>query len=296
METNGDGKIGNTIQSSRVEAYKWFMTFNNYKKHGYNGDMIYEKLKLLVKKLCMQEEIGECGTPHLQANMTFIKKIRLTALKKVICDQVNWRQTNNDEAANAYCLKENTRAGKQWTIGMPRPINVITELRPFQCDLEDMLELKPDDRTIIWIYDPIGNMGKTQFLKYMNVKHGAVFSYGGKKADIINLVFNNKEYLLEHVNPIMFYSFPRDIDPKCISYESMEQIKDGCISNTKFEAGCFCCNSPHVVVLANCLPIMSKLTSDRWDIRSIDEAFNLVFYDVTEGLDVCPFPQEADAS
>lgn len=58
----------------------------------------------------------------------------------------------------------------------------------------------------------------------------------------------------------MLYSFPRDIDAKCISDESMEQINDGCISNNKFETGCFCCNSPRVIILANCLPMTSKIT------------------------------------
>ena len=286
MATNGDkAEIGNTEQSLRIErkeCYKWFFTFNNFIKYGYNGDNIFNILKPLVKKLAMQEEIGEEGTHHLQASMTFITKKRLTALKKLICDKVHWEETRNEKAALMYCCKEETRNGKQWTVGMPRLINIIKALRPFQSDLEDICELEPDDRKIIWVFDPIGNMGKTQFLKYMNVKHNAIFSYGGKKNDIINLVFNNKEYLLNSNNPIMIYSFPRDIEPNHISYESMEQIKDGCISNTKFEAGCFCCNSPHVIILANCLPIFNKLTNDRWDVRTINDKYELINHEFPE--------------
>ena len=121
----------------------------------------------------------------------------------------------------------------------------------------------------------------------MHVKHGAVFSYGGKKSDIINLVFNNKKYLIEKKNTIMFYNFPREIDNKCISYDSMEQIKDGCISNTKFEAGCFCCNAPHIIVFANCLPNLSKLTIDKWVIKTIDPInFSLMDYKMDEKMDL----------
>lgn len=287
MATNGDSaKIGNTIQSSRIERYIWFMTFNNYLEHGYNGDMIYNILKPITKKFIIQEEQGEeSKIIHLQGNITFIKKIRLSALKKLISDKIHWEVTRNDDAANAYCCKTATSTGKKWTHGFPKEIKIISDLRPFQQSLTNICSEEPDDRKIIWCYDPLGNMGKTQFLKYMNVKHGAVFSYGGKKNDIINLVFNNKDYLLNAQNPIMIYSFPRDIDPSHISYESMEQIKDGCISNNKFEAGCFCCNSPHVIILANCLPITSKLTADRWDIRTINENYELIPYNVTSNLD-----------
>ncbi len=136
MASNGIAKIGNTIQSSRSECVHWFMTFNNYEKHGYSGIKVYEILKNLVKKLVMQEEVGECGTPHLQGSMTFKKKIRLSALKKVICDQVNWQQTNNVEAASNYCMKELTRNGKQWVVGMPVQIKILDTLRPFQCEIQ----------------------------------------------------------------------------------------------------------------------------------------------------------------
>lgn len=277
MATNGDGKDGNTKHPSRdTDRVYWFFTFNNYTDHGYNGDQILNILKTKCVKILFQEEIGESGTLHLQGTLKLIKKARLSAMTKLISDKVHWEPTRNIEASFDYCKKNDTSTGKRWMFGLPKPIKVIENLRPFQQSLVDEISNEPNDRTILWIYDPIGNMGKTQFLKYLTVNHGAVFSYGGKKADIINLVYNNKDYLLENPNPIMVYSFPRDIDPDHISYESMEQIKDGCISNTKFEAGCFVCNSPHVIVLANCLPRTYKLTADRWDIRTITQDYELV--------------------
>lgn len=38
------------------------------------------------------------------------------------------------------------------------PIKIIEELRPFQDDVADMCELEPDDRKIVWVFDPLVNM------------------------------------------------------------------------------------------------------------------------------------------
>jgi len=263
---------GNTEHSPSAQKKFWFMTFNNYLDYGKDGNEISEIFKKLCVKFKMQEEIGnESKIIHLQGNFHMKKAYRLSEMKNIIY-QANWSITRNMEAAFDYCAKSDTFTGKRWIFGFPEPIEIIeeTDMRPFQKDLLEICLEKPDKRKIYWIYDEFGNAGKTQFLKYMNVKHGAVFSYGGKKTDIINLVFNNKKYLIEKKNAIMFYNFPREIDNKCISYDSMEQIKDGCISNTKFEAGCFCCNAPHIIVFANCLPNISKLTIDKWVIKTID--------------------------
>ena len=51
-------------------------------------------------------------------------------------------------------------------------IKIIEELRPFQDDLSEMCELESDHGKIVWVFEPLVKMGKTQFLKYMNIKHG----------------------------------------------------------------------------------------------------------------------------
>jgi len=49
----------------------------------------------------------------------------------------------------------------------------------------------------------------------------------------------------------------------------MEQISDGAIANTKFEANNLIFNKPHVIVMANCLPLTEKLTYSRWMVYKI---------------------------
>lgn len=284
MGKKGKTGDGNTDSSPVIDKRKrikiWFFTFNNYLDFGQNGQDIYEKLILISKKFKFQEEIGKVSKiRHLQGNIEFKSAKRLTELKNIMY-HAHWEITRNPNAAFDYCEKEDTCIGNKWSYGFPEEIEIINELRPFQKELEELLLLKPSNRGIYWIYDKFGNAGKTQFLKYLHVKYGAIFSYGGKKNDIINLVYNNKDYMLNNKYKIMIYNFPRDIDNKCISYDSMEQIKDGCISNNKFEAGCFVCNSPHILVFANCLPIEGKMTADKWIIKTIcPETFILKEYD-----------------
>jgi len=74
----------------------------------------------------------------------------------------------------------------------------------------------------------------------------------------------------------MIYNLPRETEPLKVSYKSMEQISDGAISNNKFEAGCFVCNPPHILVLANCEPIYERLTEGRIIIYTIDDNLNLI--------------------
>lgn len=157
--------------------------------------------------------------------------------------------------------------------------DVITELRPFQQQILDIYNGPINKGKINWIYDPTGQLGKTEMLRYMFIHHKVPFSYGGKCADIINLVFNNKEQFCHTEKPTMIYNFGRETKPNEISYKSMEQVADGAISNTKFEAGCFIIpKKPHIFVFTNCLPLTEKLTKSRWIIYTIDEQFNLIPY------------------
>jgi len=128
--------------------------------------------------------------------------------------------------------------------------------------------VKPDDRSIIWIYDEIGNIGKTAFLKYMVHNFGCIFTTGGKNADVINLIFNNKDYM-KSSEAIVLWNLPRTICSTYISYQAIESIKDGLICNNKFECGSFCCNAPHIVIFANCLPEFKNLSIDRWKVYNI---------------------------
>lgn len=251
-------------------AIGWCFTFNNY-----NLEKI-QKFQSSIEKYCragfFNKEVGESGTPHLQGYIELKSKGRPMS---VFPDGAHWAKAKGNKDQNfAYCSKECVDLETiTFTFGykVKPKIKIIEELRPFQRDIRDMLLGPVNEGKVIWVYDETGQLGKTEFLRYMFVKYGMPFSYGGKASDIVNLVFNHKDYLLESDRAVMIYNFGRDTDNEKISYKSMEQISDGCISNTKFETGCFVCNKPHVLVMANCLPRESSLTASRWIIKTINK-------------------------
>lgn len=277
------GTNGNTNSSlSRYNASKvneckrWCFTF-----HGYTEDDI-NLLQKILQKICskyvFQEEI--CPTTkhkHLQGAIWLNKKARYTSFG--LPKQIHWEKMRNEIASEAYCQKDETSTGRRWIFPIPPPpINIISELRPFQKSLETIMTGEVDEGKIMWVYDEKGQIGKTDFLRYMYVTHNIPFAYGGKCSDIMNLVFNNKQQFLKTDRGGMIFNFGREMEMDKVSYKSLEQISDGAIYNSKFEAGCFVCNKPHVLVLANSLPLMKKLTESRWKIFTVNEKLELINY------------------
>lgn len=226
------------------------------------------------------EEVGESGTPHLQGFFKLKKKERITGLKKKLNERYHFAETKGSLESNiVYCSKD----GKFKSFNLPEvkkePIKVKVlkddELRPFQKEIIEYILNNEAEGKIYWVYDEMGQCGKTETLRKLHIEYKIPFSYGGKCADIINLVFNNKETIIREEKPALIYNFGRETKPKEISYKSMEQVADGCISNTKFEAGCFVCNKIKVIVLSNCLPLFEKMTASRWIVKYINENYEL---------------------
>lgn len=276
--SNGEGNNITSPSKQISPAIAWCFTFNNY------SEDLVPKFQDIIKQKCrlgfFNKEVGESGTPHLQGYIELSTKGRPLKIFPTGC---HWAKAKGNKDVNfLYCSKDCDNIGEMtFSHGykIKPKISIIENLRPFQKEIEDMLLGPVNPGKIIWIYDEVGQLGKTQLLRYLHIKYGMPFSYGGKATDIVNLVFNNKEYMMENDKAVMIYNFGRDVDNEKISYKSMEQISDGCISNTKFETGCFVCNPPHVLVLSNCLPKVSALTSSRWILKTIDNQLNLVDYE-----------------
>lgn len=253
--------------NTKSPAYRYCFTFNNHVPE--DIPILEHMLKEHCKKFLFQEEKGEeTGTIHLQGAIWLKSKKRLDWLKKNINSRIHWEQMRNEAASIEYCKKAETAAGVKVSFGFPRPIEVITELRPWQKDLETYLTTtKPDNRKIIWYSDDKGGMGKTAFVRYMINKYGSrvMFVRGAKTSDVMNMVFNHE---LKDMD-ICFLDVPRE-SAGIVSYTALECIKDGLIVNTKYETGYKIFNSPHLVVFANQEPDRARLSEDRWDVRTFD--------------------------
>jgi len=233
---------------------------NNYTAFEY--EQVCQVLGIKAVKYIVAKEIGTSGTPHLQIYMNLKKKERITAIHKWLGFQrISMRKCRNEEALIEYCKKD----GDFVSGGFPKPIRIIHELRDWQQKIVDLCLTKPDDRKVYWFWEDKGNIGKSAFTKYMVVKYNALFCDGGKKADLINLVFNND---MDKTNVVIF-DIPRPSKGH-VSYSTLEAIKNGLVCNTKYETGVKAFNPPHIICFANFPPEEpEQLSADRWVVEEL---------------------------
>lgn len=248
-------KIGNTMQSS--QRYYWFFTLNN---PGGDLETLCTHFEFLGAEYVIGEEVGASGTPHLQGWIKLKKRQRLSEMIK-INKRIHWEPTRNFEAAMKYCQKD----GKVHTnIKTKAPIKTYRPDGWWADEIESLVLEEPHPRTVHWYWEPEGGIGKSALAKYLYVTHGVTVITSSKSADIVTAIDEDTKFVL--------FDFPRcsNVGVYC-PYNAIEQIKNGFITDAKLKkhARIVCFNSPHVVVLANDPPDMSKLSSDRWDVKLI---------------------------
>lgn len=254
-----------TTKKQVSPAKNWVFVLNNYTEEECSA--IVPIIQENCSKAIVSYEVGESGTPHLQGYIEFKKKSRPLGVFS-FTKRIKWILAKGDEKSQVkYISKENK--GFLINFGMPKPvkpIKVIENLYFWQKEIEDIFFTEPDDRQIYWFWENEGNVGKSAFVKYMVVKHKALFCDGGKKADLINLVFNSD---MDECRCII-WDLPRSTAGK-ISYSTLESVKNGLVCNTKYETGVKAFNPPHIFVFANFPPEdEEKLSSDRWVIKLLE--------------------------
>lgn len=268
LEIDRDQEDGNTIpppdllnlsKAQSLQLKDWCFTWNHYPEKWI--EILETTFRQIAVKFRAQTEIGDSGTPHIQGCLTLKKRQRWSEFK--LPAQIHWEKTRNVPASYDYCNKPQqieNYSKLEW--GHPVPLKLITELNTRQQEIIDVIKSEPNDRTIVWICDKTGNQGKTCLMKYCVINHNALVCGSGKGSDAINFIYNADMDKCR----VVFFAFPRTVEGY-VSYAALETIKDGMISNTKYETGMKVYNSPHVIVMANFEPDITKLSADRWDIR-----------------------------
>lgn len=140
----------------------------------------------------------------------------------------------------------------------------INCLHKWQVDIKEIIMGEIDDRKVYWIYDPIGQGGKTQFCKMMMAedctKFWMVTNASGSR-DFGHAVSN--AFNAGWTGHCMLFNLSREVEEYNI-YGPMEMMKDGVLTTTKFNSRTMIWDSSHVVVMANFMPDYSKLSRDRW--------------------------------
>lgn len=267
-----DGNNVSSVPNNKVISpkYKYDFVINNY-----TDEEVFQLCQVIpgiAKKAICAKEVGENGTPHIQAYICLKKKERITGLQNkypLAFGRASFRACRNENALIEYCKKD----GDIFiNMGFPKPIQIIDKLNVWQLEIEKLYMTEPNNRKIYWFWESIGGIGKSSFVKYMVVKYKALFCDGGKKSDLINLVFNNN---MDECR-VIIWDLPRSTKG-AISYATLESVKNGLICNTKYETGVKAFNPPHIFVFANFPPDKpEEMSSDRWciyNLEAVDDNF-----------------------
>lgn len=263
--------LGNTESSApkskqAAPCFFWCFTFNNYEED--QIDQIVHIMSHECEWYLFQEEKGEEGTLHLQGVLKLKKKARLTQLKKWNT-KIHWEPTKHISASIAYCSKVETRCGRMWSKGVQIPEELeIDQPYGWQLQVMDIVNSKPDKRTIWWFWEPSGNVGKTTLCKYLVVKHDALM-VTGKSNDMYHMISKHP-----NKRKLIVCDIPRS-SLEYINYPALEQIKNGLIFSGKYEGCQLVFNCPHVIIFANEPPDERKMSLDRWQVVRIDSELQI---------------------
>ncbi|MBC7092204.1 MAG: hypothetical protein H5T50_09930 [Nitrososphaeria archaeon] len=145
----------------------------------------------------------------------------------------------------------------------PPPVIRSGEPRDWQADLENELSTDADDRSVIFYVDSEGGKGKTWFQQWLvSEKPDRVQILGvGKRDDMCFAIDPDKSIFLVNV--------PRG-GMEFLQYTVLEQLKDRMVFSTKYQSVMKVLpQNVHVVVFSNEQPDMTKMSEDRYVIRSM---------------------------
>jgi Putative viral replication protein len=285
IEQKEQNNLGNTnnqvvIKKQGIQTVKWCFTLNNWTLE--QKEQLDSWQKIYCKKYIHGEEIGECGTRHLQGAFILKTKNRLSGIKSELkISQIHLEKMHGSwDQSLYYCTKDNTNVFIKIDKPTKEHIDCIhkEQFHNWQNELYEILESKPDDRTIHWYWENKGNTGKTGFTRYLGLHENACIIQKGKYSDIMNHVYNHENM------DIFIIDVPRACRNK-VSYIAIESIKSGIIFNTKYETGQKFINAPHIIVFANFPPDEEELSADRWHIVNIPENITDVLNNDLEKFD-----------
>lgn len=263
--------LGNTKTSKR--SRKWCFTLNNWTVEEYNT--ITQAFSTKKWDFIIGKEIGEeKETPHLQMFVRSKNPISFETLKKInermkiICCKGSTEQNVK------YCSKDNDF--KQEGLDEYLPKQSIEERlleieykdviwKDWQRDILNTLNGPINKRTIIWIWETTGNVGKSFLCKYIAMKYNCIIATG-KTADIFNQTLEWRENFPDELQiPPVIIDIPRS-EFAHINYAALEQLKNGFLYSGKYNGGKVFGLSPHCFVYANSPPEFEEMSEDRFII------------------------------
>ena len=132
--------------------------------------------------------------------------------------------------------------------------------------------MEPDSRVVDWLIDPVGNTGKSTFVRaYVSQKDtdGILMKIDNLDRMELTLIqkINNFRKKYGKDPRVIFFDFPRAVDFKKVVAATalIEDLKSGYLETTfggKFRE--LKIGNVHVIVMSNTSPDLSVLSEDRW--------------------------------
>lgn len=142
------------------------------------------------------------------------------------------------------------------------------EMYPWQKTLFSYLTVtRPDNRSVMWIYDNAGESGKTAFATYytdINHNESILINSVNEAKNINDIIRNWINKPCKRFPKVIFFNIPRTDKKSDAIYTAIECIKDGKITCEKYKGETIRLGRCHIVVMSNEPPEMSKLTGGRW--------------------------------
>lgn len=254
---------GNTIPRITPSKYWCFTDFDadlaKWQTTFYKNNIKY----IIGKEIC-----PSTGKAHLQGYIEAPSLIRpLEKFKEF--KSTHWEKRKGTREQNiAYCSKENNFVTNFENITIKKkvgkPMNDQLILQEWMNETLEYIESPRDNRKILWIYDLEGGKGKTKFCKYILQNYeNCIYFTGGRAIDITSQILEN-----DYDPELCLFDIPR-CNEGHISYNALEQVKNGLINSSKYKGGFRIFDCPHIIVFANFRPDINALSHDRWIIHRI---------------------------
>lgn len=132
-------------------------------------------------------------------------------------------------------------------------------LRNWQKKIIEKLDAQ-GDRTVLWVYDQLGNLGKSWLANWLTVNKSCYLVEGGRRSDIAH-AYDFEEYVV--------FDYTRSQEEQ-VNYSVIESFKNGRLFAPKYESKMKIFAPCKVVCLSNFDPDRSKLSADRWKVVQFD--------------------------